>query len=63
MGGGTCQKYLKRRWNIKEGRGHKNLKQGGQAGSRGRCLKRWGLELELLLYISINHIQGEGLQA
>ena len=42
MSGGDCLKYLKRGWNIKEGRGHKNLKQGGQAGSRGGCLKRWG---------------------
>ena len=42
-GGGDCLKYLKRRWNRKEGRGNKNLKKGrGQAGSRGGCLEKRG---------------------
>ena len=43
-GGGNCLKYLKRRWNRKEGRGHKDFKRGGEAGSRGGCLKSGGLE-------------------
>ena len=34
-----CLKYLKRGWNRKEGWGHKDLKKGGQAGSRDGCLK------------------------
>ena len=42
MGGGDCLKYLKRGWNRKEGRGNKNFEKGGQAGSRGGCLKKWG---------------------
>ena len=33
-------------WNRNEGRGNKNFKKGGQAGSRGRCLKRMGGGLE-----------------
>ena len=40
--GGDCLKYLKSGWNRKEGRGNKDLKNGeggGQAGSRGGCLK------------------------
>ena len=44
-GGGNCVKYLKRGWNRKEGRGNKDFKKrGGQAGSRGECLKKGGLE-------------------
>ena len=42
-GGGSCLKYLKRRWNRKEGRGNKDFKKGeGQAGSRVGCLKKGG---------------------
>ena len=41
-GGGHCLKYLIRGWNRK-GRETKILK-GGQAGSRGGCLKKGGLE-------------------
>ena len=41
-GGGDCLKYLKRGWNRKEGKGHKDFKKGGQAGSTGRCLKKGG---------------------
>ena len=39
-GGRNCVKYLKRRWNRKEGRGSKNFKKRGQAGARGGCLKK-----------------------
>ena len=42
-GGGNCVKYLKRGWNRKEGRGNKDFKKGGQAGSRGGCLKKRGV--------------------
>ena len=39
-GGGNCLNYLKREWNRKEGREHKNFKKGeGQAKPRGGCLK------------------------
>ena len=41
-GGGNSLKYLKRGWNRKEGRGSKDFKKGGQAGSRGGCLKKGG---------------------
>ena len=41
-GGGNCLKYLKRGWNRKEWRGNKDFKKGGQAGSRGGCLKKGG---------------------
>ena len=41
-GGGNSLKYLKRGWNRKEGRGNKDFKKGGQAGSRGGCLKKGG---------------------
>ena len=44
-GGGSCLKYLKRRWNRKEGSENKNSKKGMQAGLRGGCVKRGGLEL------------------
>ena len=40
--GGDYLKYLKRGWNRKEGRGHKDLKKVGQAGSMGGCLKEEG---------------------
>ena len=42
MGRGDCLKYLKREWNRKEGRGNKDFKKWGQAGSRGECLKKRG---------------------
>ena len=41
-GGRNCVKYLKRRWNRKEGRGSKNFKNRGQAGARGGCLQNGG---------------------
>ena len=39
---GKLSKYLERGWNRKKGRGHKDFKKGGQAGSRGGCLKKGG---------------------
>ena len=44
--GGDCLKYLKSGWNRKEGRGNKDLKNGGGGGKLGQgvdALKR-GLE-------------------
>ena len=38
-GRGKCLKYLKRGWNRKDRWGHKDLKKGGQAGSRDSYLK------------------------
>ena len=45
-GRGNCLKYLKRGWNKKEGRGNRDFKKrsGGQAGSRGGCLKKGTVE-------------------
>ena len=40
----NCLKYLQRGWNRKEGRENKDFKKGGQAGSKGGCLKKGGLE-------------------
>ena len=34
-GGGNCLEYLKRGWNRKEGRGHKDYKKEGQVGEVG----------------------------
>ena len=39
---GNCLKYLERGWNRKEGRGNKDFKNRGPAGSRGGCLKKGG---------------------
>ena len=39
-GGGNSLKYLKRGWNRKEGRGNKDFKKEGKAGSRRGCLKK-----------------------
>ena len=47
MGGGNCLKYLKRRWNRKEGRGNKDFKKSWKAGSRGGCLKTEGSGIPL----------------
>ena len=41
-GGGNCLKYLKRRWNRKEGRGHKDFKRGGKLGQGVGALKAGG---------------------
>ena len=41
-GGGDCLKYLKRGWSRTEGRKNKDFKKGGQAESRGGCLKKGG---------------------
>ena len=44
-GRGNCLKYLKKGWNRKEGRGNRDFKKGGQAGSGDGCLKKGrGLE-------------------
>ena len=40
--GGNYLKYLKTGWKRTEGRGHKDFKKRGQAGSRGGCLKKGG---------------------
>ena len=41
--GETVYNTLKGGWNKTEGRGHKDLKKGGgQARSRGGCLKKGG---------------------
>ena len=37
--GGNCLKYLKREWNRKEGRGHKDFKKGGKLGQEVGALK------------------------
>ena len=60
--GGNSLKYLKRGWNRKEGMGNKDFKKGGQARSRGGCIKRGGgLGSPYELY-TINHIQDQRLQ-
>ena len=41
-GRGNCLKYFKREWNRIEGRGNKDFKKEGQAGSRRGCLKKRG---------------------
>ena len=53
--GGNCLKYLERGWNRTEGRGHEDFKKVGQAGSRGGCLKKGGLEspYELCAYSNL----------
>ena len=62
--GGNCPKYLKREWNRKQGRENKDFKKGGggQAESRGGCLKKeggqeppyelWATTLSLLLKLT-----------
>ena len=59
-GGGNCLKYLNRGWNIKERRGNKDFKGGGgQAESRGGCLKKgWvGTPLQTMIYKNLCHVQ------
>ena len=54
----NCLKYLKRGWNRKEGKGNKNFKKGGgQAGSRGGCLKKSGAGTPLRTMI-YEHVRG-----
>ena len=44
-GGDNCLKYLKRRWNRKEGQGNKDFKKGGgKLGQGVGALKRGGME-------------------
>ena len=52
-GGGVLSKiYLKRGWNRKEGRGHKNFKNRGASWVRSGCLKKGeGLEPPYKLWI------------
>ena len=40
-GWGNCLKYLRRRWNRKEGREKKDFKKGEEAGSRGKKGEGW----------------------
>ena len=49
-GGENCLKYLERRWNKREGRGHKDFKKGRQVGSKGGCLKKGGVHNPLTNY-------------
>ena len=55
--GGNCVKCLKRERNRKKGRGNKDFKKGGQAGSRGGYLKMGGGEtgtpLRTILHYSL----------
>ena len=53
-GGGNCQKYLKRRWNRKEGRGNKDFENGVKLGEGVGALKRGGLEPPYELWRSIH---------
>ena len=46
-GGGNCLKYLKKRWNRTEGRGHKDFKKGGKLGQGVAALKKEGDETPL----------------
>ena len=46
-GGGNCQKYLKRRWNRKEGRGNKDFENGVKLGEGVGALKRGGARTPL----------------
>ena len=50
--GGNYLKYLKRGWNKKEGRGHKDFKKmgGGKLGHRVGALKRRGLKTTCKLW-------------
>ena len=42
-GGGNFLKYLKKRWNRKEGRLNKDFKKGGNLGQEVDALKKGGL--------------------
>ena len=53
--GGDCLKYVKSGWNRKEGRGNKDLKNGGGGGKLGQgvdALKR-GLEPPCELWVKV----------
>ena len=41
-GGGNCLKIPEKEVEQKRGEGNKDFKKGGQAGSRGGCLKKGG---------------------
>ena len=51
-GRGNCLKYLKRGGTEKRGGDTKFLKRRGQAGSRGGCLKKKGLETPYELWLT-----------
>ena len=55
-GGGNSLKYLKRGWNGKEGRGNKDFKKEGKAGSRCGCLKK-----EVVDWKPLTNYEGEGV--
>ena len=57
-GEGICLKYLKKGWNRKEGRGHKDFKKDGQARSRVGCLKKGGMEPLYKLWATSGYIEG-----
>ena len=52
-GRGNCLKYFKWRWNKKEGRGSKDAKRRGQAGSRDEFIKKGGgTPLQTMMFTS-----------
>ena len=53
-GGGNCLKYLKRRWNRKEGRGNKDFKKGGKEGQEVGALKREWAGITLRTVVNSN---------
>ena len=55
--GGDYLRYLKKGWNKKEGRGNKDFKKEGKAGSRGECLKKRGAGTSLRTMLSFFEIQ------
>ena len=40
--GGDCLRYLKRRWNSNDGKGHKDFEKWGKLGQGMDSLKRGG---------------------
>ena len=55
---GDCLKYLQKGWNREEGRGNKDFKKRGQAGSMGGCLKKGGgLEPSYKLWYGVSKIK------
>ena len=53
-GRGNCLKYFKREWNRIEGRGNKDFKKEGQAGSRRGCLKKGaGTPLRTMVFVML----------
>ena len=50
-------------WNRKEGSGNKDFKKGGQAGSRGGCLKKGGTGTPLRTMIQFLQSSEPSLQS